>query len=126
MAAMTPPLRLALTLLALAAAPALAQTGAGGALSAAEVNSQIVGHSVALEDGGMTWYFNPGGRYDADDGRNARGGSYQVRPDGRLCWSDNAGVSGCFRYYRKGGKLHVRRADPGHDFELGAVKVGPL
>jgi hypothetical protein len=122
--------RLAIGLVVLAlAAPAAAQApkaAAGGVLTAAEVKSQIVGHSVALQDGGMTWYYNPGGKYDADDGRNARGGTYQVRPDGRLCWNDNAGVSGCFQYYRKAGKLHARRADPGHDFELGALKVGPL
>lgn len=106
--------------------PAAAASPAGGVLSAAEVNRLIVGHSVALTDGGMTWYFNPGGKYDGDDGRNARGGTYLVRPDGRLCWSDNTGVSGCFQYYRKGGALMVRRADPGHDFELGQVKTGPL
>jgi hypothetical protein len=108
------------------ATPKPAAKAAAGVLSAAEVNSQIVGHSVALEDGGMTWYYNRGGKYDADDGRNARGGTYQVRPDGRLCWNDNAGVSGCFQYYRKAGKLHGRRADPDNTFELGALKVGPL
>jgi hypothetical protein len=105
---------------------AKAAPAAAGTLTAAEVNSQIVGHSVALEDGGMTWYYNPGGKYDGDDGRNARGGTYAVRPDGRLCWTEATGVSGCFQYYRKAGKLQVRRADPGHDFELGAVKLGPL
>lgn len=108
------------------AAQPKAPAAAAGTLTAAEVKSQIVGHSVTLEDGGMTWYYNPGGKYDADDGRNARGGTYVVRPDGRLCWNDNAGVSGCFQYYRKGGKLQARRADPGNDFELGALKVGPL
>jgi hypothetical protein len=99
---------------------------AAGVLTAAEVRRQIVGHRVAAEDGGMSWYYYPNGKYDGDDGRNARGGTYVVRPDGRLCWNDSVGVSGCFQYYRKAGKLQVRRADPGHDFELGAVTVGPL
>ena len=111
--------------LALFATPALAGP-APGALTAAEVNAQVVGHSVALEDGSFTWYYNKGGKYDADDGRVARSGTYQVRPDGRLCWNDNTGVSGCFQYYRQAGKLHARRADPGNSFELGAVKFGPL
>jgi hypothetical protein len=99
---------------------------AAGVLTAAEVRREIVGHRVAAEDGGMSWYYYANGKYDGDDGRNARGGTYVVRPDGRLCWNDNVGVSGCFQYYRKSGKLRVRRADPGHDFELGAVAVGPL
>jgi hypothetical protein len=116
----------ALAAIAIAGSRAEAQAVGLGGLAAAEVRSQIVGHSVALSDGGMTWYFNPGGRYDADDGRNARSGSYAVRPDGRLCWTESTGVSGCFQYYRKGGRLFVKRADPGHDFELGAVVVGKL
>lgn len=107
------------------AGPAVAAP-AGGVLAAAEVKSQIVGHSVAAEDGGMTWYYHPTGKYDADDGRNARGGVYVVRPDGKLCWTEQSGISGCFEYYRQGGKLQMRRADPGHDFELGAVTVGAL
>lgn len=103
-----------------------ASAPAGGVLTAAEVKSQIVGHRVAGEDGQMTWYYYRDGKYDGDDGRNARGGTYVVRPDGRLCWTDNASISGCFQYYRKGGKLQVRRADPDNNFEVGAVKVGPL
>ena len=110
----------------LACGPALAQPKAGGALTAAEVKSQIVGHSVALTDGGMTWYWNPGGKYDADDGRNGRRGSYTVQADGKLCWKESTGVAGCFQYFRQGKDVKVRRADPGHDFELGAVKIGPL
>jgi hypothetical protein len=102
------------------------QATASTALTAAEVNKQIVGHSVALTDGGMTWYFNPGGKYDGDDGRNSRGGRYEVRPDGRLCWTEQNGTSGCFRYYRQAGSIRVRRADPGHDTDLGSAKVGPL
>jgi hypothetical protein len=110
-----------------AAKPASAVSApTAGVLTAAEVRRQIVGHRVAAEDGGMSWYYHPNGKYDGDDGRNARGGTYAVRPDGRLCWTDNASISGCFQYYRKAGKLQVRRADPGHDFELGAVTVGPL
>ena len=97
-----------------------------GVLTAAQVKAQIVGHKVEAEDGGMTWYYNSGGKYDADDGRNALGGTYAVQPDGRLCWTENSGIKGCFQYYRQGAKLRARRADPDNRFEIGAVKVGPL
>ena len=107
------------------AGTALAQPAAG-VFTAAQVNAQIVGHKVEAEDGAMTWYYNKGGKYDGDDGRNSRGGTYVVQPDGRLCWTENSGVKGCFQYYRQGGKLNVRRADPDNKSELGAVKVGPL
>jgi hypothetical protein len=111
-----------------AAPPAKGATpAAGGVLNAAEVRSQIVGRRVEAEDGGMTWYYYPTGKYDADDGRNSRGGTYVVQPDGRLCWTENGGGNrGCFQYYRSGGKLQARRADPDNRFELGPVKVGPL
>lgn len=114
------PMLFALPLLAAAA------TASPATLSAAEVRAQIVGHSVARVDGGMTWYYNPGGKYDGGDGRNSRGGTYAVRPDGRLCWTEASGIAGCFIYYRKGGKLFGRRADPNNRFELGELKVGPL
>lgn len=99
---------------------------APGVLSAAEVRAEIVGHRVEAEDGGMTWSYGKGGKYDADDGRNARGGTYAVQADGRLCWTEASGIKGCFQYYRQGGKLNIRRADPDNRFEVGAVKVGPL
>ena len=104
------------------AAPAAAES----MLSAAEVRGSVVGHSVALADGGMTWYFSADGTYDADDGRVSRSGKFSVQPDGRLCWTESTGIDGCFQYYRTGGKLMVRRADPGHDTELGAVTLGNL
>jgi hypothetical protein len=111
----------------LIAAPAvLAAQAAGGVLNAAEVRSQIVGHSVALDGGGMTWFFRRDGGYDADDGRTGRSGRYTVQTDGRLCWTETTGVAGCFKYIRKGDTLTVRRADPGHDFELGTATTGPL
>jgi len=103
-----------------------AAAAAASGLTAAEVRSQIVGHSVALSDGGMTWFFNPDGSYDADDGRNGRSGKFVVQPDGKLCWTETTGIKGCFIYYRKAGKLMVRRSDPGHNTELGAVVVGKL
>jgi hypothetical protein len=110
--------------------PAKAASGppaVAGVLGAAEVRSQIVGRRVEAEDGAMTWYYYPTGKYDADDGRNARGGTYVVQADGRLCWTENGGGNrGCFQYYRSGGKLQVRRADPDNRFDLGPVKVGPL
>ena len=120
----------AVALLACDPALALAATKpapvAAAILTAAQVKAQIVCHRVAAADGGMTWYYNLDGKYDADDGRNARGGVYQVRRDGRLCWTENSGISGCFQYYRKAGRLQMRRADPGHAYELGAIRVGPL
>ena len=118
---------LAGAVIGLGAYPAVAQPAAG-VLTAAQVNAQIVGHKVWSEDadGAMTWYYNKGGKYEADDGRNSRGGTYVVRPDGRLCWTENSGIKGCFQYYRQGGQLRVRRADPDNKFEVGPVKVGPL
>lgn len=108
---------------ALPASAAQAQTA--GALTGAEVRAQIAGHSVANADGSMTWYYRPDGQYAADDGRMARNGTYTVAPDGRLCWRDNTGA-GCFQYVRQGKTLILKRVDPGHEFELGPVKVGPL
>ena len=121
------PLTLAVSALA-AQAYAATPAPAGGVLTAAEVRAQIVGHSVKSADGegGMSWYYYPTGKYDADDGRNARGGSYVVGADGRLCWTENSGIKGCFQYYRQGKTLHIRRADPDNKFELGPVKVGSL
>jgi len=106
-----------------------APAAASGILTAQQVKSQIVGHSVSLkddEDGGMTWYFNADGQYSADDGRNGRQGRYTVQPDGKLCWTESTGVKGCFQYYRNGGVLKLRRADPGHSMELGVVTIGKL
>jgi hypothetical protein len=103
---------------------AAAAARTSGVLTAAEVNGQIVGRRV--QGDGIQWSYYPDGRYESDDGRVARGGTYVVRPDGRLCWDDVIGVSGCFQYYRQAGRLHVRRADPDNDFELGAVTVGPI
>lgn len=96
-----------------------------GALSAQEVKSQIVGHSVVNADKTMTWYYHPDGHYEGDDG-NSHEGRYTVGADGKLCWKESNGISGCFLYVRKGKALILRRADPGHDFELGPVKTGPL
>jgi hypothetical protein len=62
----------------------------------------------------MSYYAS--GKYESDDGRVARSGTYVVQPDGRLCWNDNIGVSGCFQYYRQAGRLHLRRADPDNRF----------
>jgi hypothetical protein len=97
---------------------------ASGALTAAEVNSQIVGRQV--QGDGVQWTYYRDGKFESDDGRVARGGTYVVRPDGRLCWDDSIGVSGCFQYYRQAGKLNLRRADPDNRFELGVVTVGEI
>jgi hypothetical protein len=91
------------------------------------VKTQIVGHSVAHGmPSGMTFYYRPGGIYEADDGRNGRSGKYVVKPDGNLCWTESTGIAGCFQYYRVGAGLHLRRTDPDHKFDLGPAKVGPL
>lgn len=97
-----------------------------GALTAAEVRAQIVGHSVVNADKTMTWYYHPGGKLEDDDGRNYHAGTYKVEADGRLCWKENDGMAGCFQYVRKGKALILHRVDPGHQFELGPVTVGPL
>jgi hypothetical protein len=119
--------RLWLTWAFLAALPSAAlsaQPLPAGVLTAAEVNSQIVGRKV--QGDGIQWSYYPGGKYESDDGRVARGGTYVVRGDGRLCWDDVVGVSGCFQYYRQAGQLRIRRADPDNTVELGAVTVGPI
>ncbi len=110
---------------------ATSQTGAQaapplGALTAAEVKAQVVGHSVAYADGSATWWYRPNGRFEADDGRTGQEGTYVVGVDGRLCWKQSNGIAGCFLFVRKGKALIQRRADSGHDFELGAVTLGPL
>ena len=97
-----------------------------GSLTAAEVRAQIVGHSVVNSDKTMTWYYHPGGKLEGGDGRNYHAGTYVVQADGRLCWKENDGMAGCFQYVRKGKALILHRVDPGHQFELGPVTVGPL
>ncbi|WP_147157161.1 hypothetical protein [Reyranella soli] len=104
--------------------PNAAVTLPAGVLTAAEVNSQAVGRKV--QGDGTQWLYYSNGKYESDDGRVARSGTYVVRPDGRLCWNDRIGVSGCFQYYRQAGKLHLRRADPDNTFALGPITVGSL
>jgi len=105
-------------------APGTAVAPSTGVLTAAEVKNQIVGRKV--QGDGIQWSYYPNGKYESDDGRVARSGTYIVRPDGRLCWNDNIGVSGCFQYYKQSAKLHLRRADPDNTFELGPVTVGSI
>lgn len=98
-----------------------------GALSAQEVKTQIVGHRVTTADanGSMSWAYFPDGHYEGGDERAAHNGRYTIEADGRLCWKEGP-INGCFLYIRKGKNLILRRADPGHDFELGPVKVAPM
>ena len=112
----------------LLASHAQAAPSAEAPLTAAEVKAQIVGHSVMHGDPGdsMTFYYHPGGAYEADDGRNGRQGKYVVRADGNVCWTETTGIGGCFQYYRGPKGLRLRRTDPGHLFDLGPAKVGPL
>jgi len=105
-------------------APNTAVAPSTGVLTAAEVKNQIVGRKV--QGDGIQWSYYSNGKYESDDGRVARSGTYVVRPDGRLCWNDNIGVSGCFQYYKQAGKLHLRRADPDNTFELGPITVGSI
>jgi hypothetical protein len=105
-------------------APNAAVAPLAGVLTAAEVRNQIVGRKV--QGDGIQWSYYSNGKFESDDGQVARSGMYVVRQDGRLCWSDNIGVSGCFQYYKQAGKLHLRRADPDNTFELGPIKVGSI
>jgi hypothetical protein len=93
-------------------------------LTAAEVKNQIVGRKV--QGDGIQWSYYSNGKYESDDGRVARSGTYVVRQDGRLCWNDNIGISGCFQYYKRAGNLHLRRADADNTSELGPIKVGSI
>ena len=105
-------------------APSATVTPAAGVLTAAEVRKQIVGRKV--QGDGIQWSYYASGKNESDDGRVARSGTYVVQPDGRLCWNDNIGVSGCFQYYRQAGRLHLRRANPNKKFQLGPITVGSI
>lgn len=106
-----------------------AEAGAGtladGPLSAAEVSSSIVGRQLFWGDdqNGVGTVYGPNGRFDGvmvNDGRGrANNGTWELMPDGRICWQSVA--SGCFRFFRRGGAVFVRRDDAKSQSELGQV-----
>ncbi len=106
-------------------APADAATiRANSALTAAEVRAQIVGPTKAVNHNGqLDLTYGADGKFDGGDGRLGTSGTYRVEPDGRLCWKNSRGTSGCFQYYRQNGALFVRRNDGGNTAIIGPVKV---
>lgn len=110
-----------------AAAPAAQQaaTRPGNALSAEDVRKQLIGMDVE-HNGQMSFAFKNDGTFDAVDGRTSSDGRYRIENDGRVCWQNSRGVSGCFRYYRAAGNLRVKREDAQSNGEIGAVVVAPL
>jgi hypothetical protein len=103
------------------AAPA--RSTGNGPLTADEVRQLIgkdVTHRVA---GGEDWSFRykPDGTYDSGNRRIGDGGRYRIETDGRLCWSRQGNITGCFQYYRTAGALRVR----GKSGDIGAVTVAP-
>ena len=98
------------------------QKSAGGGLTADTVRRMLLGNEVD-HAGKLSFIYKPNGTFDAADGRVASSGNYRIESDGRVCWSNSRGISGCFLYYRNGTALHVRRADANNREEIGPVKL---
>jgi hypothetical protein len=105
-------------------------TPSATALNAAEIRSEILGRRLYWgdDDNGVGTVYLPGGRFEGmmvNDGHGrASNGRYAVMADGRLCW-EGSGVSGCFRFERRGGDIVVRRDDARSQAELGVLQVTP-
>ncbi|MYZ46263.1 hypothetical protein [Propylenella binzhouense] len=104
-----------------AAAPQPA--AASGNLTAADVRTQLIGRDLAWEANGqnVVTVYLPNGRFEGVLSGRANNGTYRVEADGRLCWQSIA--RGCFRFYRDGGALWVKRDDPQSQTVLGRVTV---
>jgi hypothetical protein len=99
-----------------------ARPNGDGLLGPDDVRRTLVGRNVD-HSGTMMFRYQNNGTFEAADGRRASGGRYRIEQDGRLCWQNSLGSSGCFQYYRRGGALHVRRNDASSRAELGKVTV---
>ncbi len=113
-----------LCVLALLAAPVQAKP-LTGALTESQVRDQILGRRLTTLDQSKSWAFWGDGEFDAP-GVASRHLEYDVWPGGRLCWKANFGAKTCLRFTRRGGIVHVWRADPGHQEDLGAVTLKDL
>jgi len=109
----------------IAADPARAQPAqrpSDGGLTADEVRRTLLAKEVD-HAGKLSFIYKSDGTFDAADGRVASNGKYRIEPDGRVCWQNSRGFSGCFQYYRKGNAIHVRRNDATSRDEIGPVKL---
>lgn len=105
-------------------------------LTAAQVERMFWGGTARHHhSGGYTDYgYSVDGEFSQIGGPYRRGGgvaggelglmgTYRIEPDGRLCYRVAATGPGCFRYYRKDGKLHVRRDDAESRRYIGTVTL---
>jgi hypothetical protein len=109
-------------------APPPSAAAGGTALTAAEVRETLIGPRLywGTDEDGVGTVYLPGGRFEgmmvnAGRGR-AHNGSYVLRDDGRICW-EAYGVRGCFRFYRDGDAIRVRRNDAASTADIGEVQV---
>ena len=100
-------------------APQAATAPGGGNLSAADVRAELIGKRLAWGDAGTVYL--PNGRFEGVLAGRANNGTYRIEADGRVCWQSM--VQGCFRFYRQGGALWVKRDDPQSQAILGPVTV---
>ena len=102
------------------AAPAATSTGNGN-LSADEVRTQLLGRHLTWADGAASTIYLQNGRFEGVLEGRANNGTYRVEPDGRICWQGH--VAGCFRFYREGDVLMVRRDDSRSSASIGSVTI---
>lgn len=100
-------------------APQVATAQSGGNLSATDVRAELIGKRLAWGDAGTVYL--PNGRFEGVLSGRANNGTYRIEADGRVCWRSM--VQGCFRFYRQGGALWVKRDDPRSQAVLGQVTV---
>ncbi len=95
---------------------------ADGPLSAEEVRTTFLGKEIE-HNGQLTLKYAPNGTFGGGDGRIGTNGTYRIEGDGRICWKNDRGFSGCFQYYRQRGALYVRRNDASNSDVIGLVKI---
>jgi hypothetical protein len=96
-----------------------------GALGQKDMKA-LVGHPVTHNPGTvdrLIYVYNGNGTYDVNTAKGrVDGGKYTIKADGQLCWDRAGGITGCFQYYHKGGKLRVRNMTNGAD--IGVAELG--
>ncbi|MEM7710360.1 MAG: hypothetical protein AAF264_06340, partial [Pseudomonadota bacterium] len=104
---------------------------ADGDLDPDAVRAELVGRELewGSEADRIVMIYQADGRFegvmlDGAGGGRSSAGTYEVMADGRVCWE--AGISGCFRFYRTGEEIRVRREDAESTQELGVVRIAPL
>jgi hypothetical protein len=87
--------------------------------SAAEVESELVDRALAWA--GTTTRLAGDGTAMRLGGETGR---WHIEGTDRVCLTFDGAETTCFRFYREGGDLRVRRSDAGADETLGTVEVG--